>query len=103
RRTGTWSGVPVAGAPPQARHDPAPGRAALPLLAALSGAAVRRDGPRPGAGMSEPLPPRTTSAPVEVTPELARKNILLGWMLLGIALLIAAGAVAVSLIYLQFD
>jgi hypothetical protein len=53
--------------------------------------------------MSEPLPPRTTSEPVEVTPELARKNVVLGWALLGIALLIAAGAVAVSLIYLQFD
>ena len=53
--------------------------------------------------MSEPLPPRTTSAPVEVTPEIARKNVLLGWMLLGIALLIAAGTVAVSFIYLQFD
>ena len=50
--------------------------------------------------MSEPLPPRTTSEPVEVTPELARKNVALGWMLLGIALLIAAGAVAVSFIYL---
>lgn len=53
--------------------------------------------------MSEPFPPRTTSEPVEVTPELARKNVILGWTLLGIALLIAAGAVAVSLIYLQFD
>ena len=53
--------------------------------------------------MSEPLPPRTTNEPVEVTPELARKNMVLGWALLGIALLIAAGAVVVSLIYLQFD
>jgi hypothetical protein len=53
--------------------------------------------------MSEALPPRTTSEPVEVTPELARKNVALGWALVGIALLIAAGAVAVSLIYLQFD
>jgi hypothetical protein len=53
--------------------------------------------------MSEPFPPRTTSEPVEVTPELARKNILLGWMLLGIALLIAGGTVVVSLIYLQYD
>jgi hypothetical protein len=53
--------------------------------------------------MSEPLPPRTTSEPVDVTPELARKNVVLGWALLGIALLIAAGAVGVSLIYLQFD
>jgi hypothetical protein len=53
--------------------------------------------------MSEPLPPRTTSEPVEVTPELARKNLVLGWALLGIALVIAAGTVVVSLIYLQFD
>jgi hypothetical protein len=53
--------------------------------------------------MSEPLPPRTTSAPVEVTPELARKNVRLGWLLLSISLLIAAGAVGVSFIYLHFD
>jgi hypothetical protein len=53
--------------------------------------------------MSEPLPPRTTSPPVEVTPEIARKNVRLGWLLLVIALLIAAGAVGVSFIYLHFD
>jgi hypothetical protein len=53
--------------------------------------------------VSEPLPPRTTSEPVEPTPELARKNIVLGLSLLGIALLMAAGAVAVSFIYLHFD
>jgi hypothetical protein len=53
--------------------------------------------------MSEPLPPRTTVEPVEPTPELARKNVLLGWVLFGIALLIAAGAVGVSLLYLQYD
>ena len=51
----------------------------------------------------EPIPPRTTTEPVEPTPELARKNVTLGLALLGIALLIAAGAVVVSLIYLQFD
>jgi hypothetical protein len=51
----------------------------------------------------EPLPPRTTNEPVEATPEIARKNVLLGFALLGIALLMAAGAVLVSLIYLQFD
>jgi hypothetical protein len=53
--------------------------------------------------MSEPLPQRTTNEPVEVTSEVARKNVVLGWMLFGIALLIAAGTVVVSLIYLQFD
>jgi hypothetical protein len=42
-------------------------------------------------------------APVEPTPELARKNIVLGLALLGIALLMAAGAVVVSLVYLHFD
>jgi hypothetical protein len=51
----------------------------------------------------EPIPPRTTTEPVEPTPELARKNVTLGLALLGISLLIAAGAVVVSLIYLQFD
>ena len=53
--------------------------------------------------MSEPLPPRTTVEPVGPTPEIARKNILLGLALLGVALLFATGAVVVSLIYLQFD
>ena len=51
----------------------------------------------------EPVPPRTTSEPVESTPEVARKNVLLGLALTAIALLMAAGAVAVSLIYLHFD
>jgi hypothetical protein len=51
----------------------------------------------------EPVPPRTTVEPVEPTPELARKNVVLGLALFGISLLMAAGAVAVSLIYLHFD
>jgi hypothetical protein len=53
--------------------------------------------------MSEPLPPRTTVEPVEATPEVARKNIVLGLALFGIALLVAAGTVVVALIYLQYD
>jgi hypothetical protein len=53
--------------------------------------------------LPEPIPPRTTSEPVEPTPELARKNVVLGLALLGISLLIAAGAVVVSLIYLHYD
>jgi hypothetical protein len=53
--------------------------------------------------MSEPLPPRTTVEPVEATPEIARKNIVLGLALFGIALLVAAGTVVVALIYLQYD
>ncbi len=50
-----------------------------------------------------PEPPRTTNEPVGPTPEIARKNIALGLALLGVALLMAAGAVVVTLIYLQFD
>ena len=53
--------------------------------------------------MVEPAPPRTTSEPVGPSPELARKNVRLALALVGIALLIAAGAVLVSLIYLQYD
>jgi hypothetical protein len=53
--------------------------------------------------MSEPLPPRSTSEPVEVTPEVAQKNVRLGWALFGLSILIAFGAVGVSLIYLHFD
>jgi hypothetical protein len=47
--------------------------------------------------MADPLPP------VEPTPEVARRNVALGTALLGIALLLAAGAVLVALIYLQYD
>ena len=53
--------------------------------------------------MSQPPPPRTTVEPVEATAENARKNVTLGLALFGIAVLIAAGAVLVSFIYLQFD
>ena len=53
--------------------------------------------------LPEPVPPRTTVEPVEPTPALARKNVLLGLALFGISLLMAAGAIVVSLIYLQFD
>jgi hypothetical protein len=57
--------------------------------------------------MTEPIreavPQRTTYGPVDVTPEIARKNIRLGIALFVVAVLIAAGAVAVSLIYLHYD
>ena len=53
--------------------------------------------------MSAPLPPRPPIEPVEATTEIARRNVVMGWALLGLALLIAAGAVGVSLIYLHFD
>jgi hypothetical protein len=57
--------------------------------------------------MSEPVQEtRTTRAtvePVDVTPELARRNIRLGWALVGVALLMTAGAVLVAFLYLHFD
>jgi hypothetical protein len=51
----------------------------------------------------EPPPPRTYYDPIDPTGDVARKNIVLGTALFAIALLVAAGAVVVSLIYLQFD
>jgi hypothetical protein len=53
--------------------------------------------------LHEPTPPRTMTEPVGPTPEIARKNLVLGFALLGIALLIAAGAVVVALVYLHYD
>jgi hypothetical protein len=47
--------------------------------------------------MPEPLPP------VETSPEVARRNVTLAFGLLGVALLIALGAIVVALIYLQYD
>jgi hypothetical protein len=51
----------------------------------------------------EPPPPRTYYDPIGPTGEVARKNVRLGILLFVTALLIAVGAVVVSLIYLQFD
>jgi hypothetical protein len=53
--------------------------------------------------LPETAPPRTMNMPVEPTGEVARKNIMLGLALLGVALLIVAGAVIVSLVYLHYD
>jgi hypothetical protein len=36
-------------------------------------------------------------------PELARKNVRLGWMLFGIFLVLFAGTFAVAYLYLAFD
>jgi hypothetical protein len=53
--------------------------------------------------LSEPAPPRTTYPPVEPTGEIGRKNMVLATALFALALLIAAGAVVISLIYLHYD
>jgi hypothetical protein len=51
----------------------------------------------------EPPSPRTYFEPTSPEGEVARKNIRLGFALFVIALVVAAGAVVISLIYLQFD
>ena len=40
---------------------------------------------------------------MDLSPELKRKNMLLGWALLGVFVLLFAGTVAVALLYLQLD
>jgi hypothetical protein len=36
-------------------------------------------------------------------PELARRNVRLGWMLFGFFLLVFAGSIGVAFLYLHFD
>jgi hypothetical protein len=47
----------------------------------------------------QPRHPGTTTEPVDPDRELARKNVLAGWALFALFLLLAAGVVAVALIY----
>ena len=51
----------------------------------------------------EPPPPRTFRPPVDVTPEIARKNVRLGIALFVLAVLIAVGSAVIALVYLQLD
>jgi hypothetical protein len=53
--------------------------------------------------LPEPPPPRTYYEPVGPTGDVSRKNVVLGVALFVIAVVIAGGAVVISLIYLQFD
>ena len=39
----------------------------------------------------------------ELTPELERQNLILGWALFALFLLLFAGTVGVALLYLAFD
>jgi hypothetical protein len=47
--------------------------------------------------MAEPI------TPVEPTPEVARKNVVIAVALLGLAILIAVGSIVVALVYLHYD
>jgi multisubunit Na+/H+ antiporter MnhC subunit len=53
--------------------------------------------------LPEPAPPRATYEPVEPSGDVARKNVALALILVGIVILFAAGAVVVSFVYLHFD
>jgi hypothetical protein len=53
--------------------------------------------------LPEPPSPRTYFEPIGPEGAVARKNIRLAIALFVIALVFAAGAIAVSFIYLQFD
>jgi hypothetical protein len=39
----------------------------------------------------------------ELTPELERQNLILGWALFAVSLLLFAGTIGVALLYLAFD
>ncbi len=53
--------------------------------------------------LPEPTPPQTVHPPIEPSPDVARRNTILGLSLFGLVLLIAGGAVLVAFIYLHFD
>jgi hypothetical protein len=40
---------------------------------------------------------------IDLTPELERKNLILGWALFGIFVLLFAGTIGVALLYLALD
>ena len=90
RRPRARSRLPLARRAAAARHDPAPGRAPLPLLPPVPCAAVRGAGPRPGALM-------------QMDDDLARRNVRLGWLLFGVFVLLFAGSFGVAFLYLHFD
>jgi hypothetical protein len=49
----------------------------------------------------EPEPPRDLTDPVEAERDLARRNMLFGWALFALFVVIFAGTVVVGLIYLS--
>ena len=75
------------------------GGGAVPLLAALPGAPLRRDGGGLGARVTDAL----AQEAVEMTPGLWWRASFLGWALIVAALLIYGLTFVVALAYLQFD
>jgi hypothetical protein len=52
---------------------------------------------------SETTRTRAPNEPVEPTGEIARKNVMLALVLVAVVILVVAGTVAISLIYLHYD
>ena len=51
----------------------------------------------------EPRAGRPVHEPVEAEGELARRNVVFGWALFGLVVLIFAGTIGVALVYLALD
>ena len=77
------------------RPDPGPRAGAVPLLARVPRAALRRRRRRPAADVSE----RTHEEELE----LQRRNLRFGWALTGLFVLLFAGTVLIALLFLQLD
>ena len=86
------AGVHLARGAARPAHDAAAGVAALPLVAPLPGAGVRRRRRRRG-----------RLGALMLDPETERKNLLWGWGLFVLFCLIAAGTFAIAFIYLAVD
>ena len=80
--------LPRPGVEAPAGADAAQRRRPLPLLAPLPRPALR------GSGVESGDPVK------ELTPELERQNLILGWALFGVFLLLFAGTIGVALLYL---
>ncbi len=52
---------------------------------------------------AENVATRAPNEPVEPTGEIARKNVMLALILVGAVILVVAGTVAISLVYLHYD
>jgi hypothetical protein len=53
--------------------------------------------------LPEPTPPQTFHDPAEHEREIARKNMVWGWSLLGVFVLLFAGTVGIAFVYLWLD
>jgi hypothetical protein len=53
--------------------------------------------------LPQPQPPQTVTEPVDLTPELERRNMIFGLALFGLVILIFGATVLVAYVYLALD